>query len=65
MLRLDRDMDELFVLPQQLAVFIGTFRFMRDDGNNRGKFSNADLPDMKISHDGIAVALHRLANFLG
>ena len=63
MLRLDGDMDELFMFAQQLTVLIGSFRFVRDDGNNSGKLPGTDLPDMKIGYDGIAVALDCLANF--
>jgi len=64
MLRLDGDMDELFMFAQQLTVLIGSFRLVRDDGNNSGKLPDTDLPNVKIRYDGIAVALDRLANFI-
>lgn len=64
MLRLDGDMDELFMFAEQLTVLIGSFRFVRDDRNNSGKLPDTNLPDMKIADDGIAVALDRFANFI-
>jgi hypothetical protein len=35
-----------------------------DDGNDRGEFAAADLPDMQICHDRVAVAFYRAPNFL-
>ncbi len=36
---------------------------MGADRNHGRKFSGADLPDVQIGHDRIAVALHGAANF--
>ena len=63
MVRLDRHVDKFAVSAQQRSIRIAALRFVRHDRNHGGKFSDADLPDMQIGHDRIAIALHRTANF--
>src|SRR3984893_6315157 len=63
MLRLDRDVNQLFVFLQTLAIRFTRLRFVRYNRDDRSEFSNADLPDMEIGHDGIAVAVDCAANF--
>src|SRR5437667_8335253 len=63
-LRLDGDVHEFVVLAKQRAIIIGRSRFVGDDRNNGGEFSNADLPNMEIGHDRVAIAFHRAAYFV-
>ena len=64
LLSLDREVDQLVMLAQKSAIGLTQLRFMSYDRNDRGEFSAADLPDMEIGHDRIAVALDRAANFV-
>jgi len=63
MLRLDSDVNQLMMLAEQLTIKIRTPQLVRADGNHGRKFSSADLPDVEIGYDRIAIALHRAANF--
>ncbi len=51
MVRLDRHVDQFVVSAQQRSIRLAALRFVGDDGNHRGKFSDADLPHMQIGHD--------------
>ena len=64
LLGLDRDMDQLFMLTQKAAIGVARFRLVRDDGNDRGEFAAADLPDVEIGHDRIVIAFDRATNFV-
>ena len=64
MVRLDCHVDQFVISPQQRSIRIAALRLVRHDRNHGGKFSDADLPDMQIGHDRIAIALHRTANFV-
>ena len=58
-LRLDRDVHQFVVVAEKRSIIIRRPRLVGDDRNNRGKFSGANLPDMEIGHDRIAVAFYR------
>jgi hypothetical protein len=60
---LDGHVDQFVMSTQKRSIRIAALRFVRDDGNHRRKFSNADLPYMQIGHDRITIALDRMANF--
>jgi len=56
MLRLDGKMNQLLLLSKQLAVFIGTFRLMRNDRDDGGELSCSNLPDVQIGYERITIA---------
>jgi hypothetical protein len=56
-LRLDGDVDELFVLLKHCAIRITALRLVRNDRNDGRELPAAHLPDMKIGYDGITVTL--------
>ena len=64
MLRLDGQMNQLFVLSEQVAVFIGTFRLMRNDRDDGGELSCSNLPDVQIGDERIAIAFHGTTDFI-
>ena len=51
MLRLDSEMNQLFMLSKQLAVFIGSFGLMRNDRDDGGEFSRSYLPNVQIGYE--------------
>ena len=63
-LRLDGEVNQFFVLAQQFAICVGSFRLVRDDRDDGCKFPRAHLPDMEIGHDRVTVSLDRATNFL-
>ena len=64
LLRLDRDVDELSVFAKKSAIGFAGPWLMSHDGNDRGEFAAADLPDMEIGYDRITIAFDRATNFL-
>ena len=64
LLSLDRDMNELSVFAKKSAIALARPRLVSDDGNDRGEFAAANLPDMQIRHDRVAIAFDRAANFV-
>ena len=64
MLRLNGDVNQFVMSSQQRPIGIAAFRFVRHDGDHRGIFSDADLPDVQISHHRIAIALYGPPNFI-
>lgn len=64
LLRLDRDVDELSMFAKKSTIGLARPRLVSDDGNDRGEFAAADLPDMQICDDRVAIAFHRAPNFL-
>ena len=62
MVRLDCHVDQFVISAQQRSIRITTLWLVGDDGNHRGKFSDADLPYMQIGHDRIAITLNGTAN---
>ena len=57
--------DELFVLAEQFPVSLHGFRVVGHDADDGGELARADLPDVKIRDDGIAVTLDCTANLVG
>ena len=64
MLRLDSQMNQLFVLSEQVAVFIGAFGLMRHDRDDGSELSGSNLPDVQISYERIAIAFHGTTDFI-
>ena len=64
MVRLDRDVNELVVSADQRPIRIAALWLMSDDRHHCGKFSDADLPDVQVSHHRIAIALDCATNFI-
>ena len=64
MLRLDGQMNQLFVLSEQVAVFIGAFGLMRNDRDDGGELSCSNLPDVQIGYERIAIAFHGTTDFI-
>ena len=64
MLRLDGEMNQLFVLSKQLAVFTRASWFMRNDRDDGGELSGSNLPDVQISYERIAIFFHGASDFL-
>src|SRR6185503_1382770 len=62
MLGLDSHVHQLGSITQEIPVVVCGLRLVRDNTNNSGKFSDTYLPDMKISHQRITIALHRAAS---
>ena len=62
--RLNRDMNQFLMSPQQRPIGIAAPRFVRHNGDHCRIFSDADLPDMQIGHQRIAIALHGAPNFI-
>ena len=50
-LRFNSNVNKFLVPAESLAILIRSPWLMRDGGNDRGKFSDADLPDVQIGHD--------------
>ncbi len=63
-LRLDRQVHQLVVVAKPYAVIVGSFRFMCDDRNDRGKFTGANLSDVEIAYDRVAIAFHCSTNLV-
>ncbi len=59
----DGDVDQLLVLFQRGFVFLGRFGVMGNEGNDGGEFVGADLPDVQIGDEGVAVRFDGLADF--
>ena len=59
------DVDEFLVLAEQLPVCLHGFRVVGQDAHDGGEFACANLPDMKVCDDGIAVTLDCTANLVG
>ena len=51
LLSLDRNVDELGMLAKEIAIALTRLRLVSHDGNNRGEFAAAHLPDMQIGHE--------------
>ena len=64
MVCLDCYVDQFVISAEQGSIRIAALRLMRHDRDHRSKFPDADLPDMQIGHDRIAIAFHRTANFV-
>src|ERR1700738_5602628 len=60
---LDRDVNQLVMFAKQRPIGIAALWFVRDDRDHRRKPFDADLPNMQISHERIAIALDHAANF--
>src|SRR5207249_9721719 len=50
-MRLDRHVHQLAMPAKQRSIGIAALWLVRDDRNHRGEFSDADLPNMQISHE--------------
>src|SRR4026207_900763 len=57
MLRLDRDVNQFVMSTQQRSIGLATLRFVRHHRDDRRVFSEADLPDVQIGHERIAITL--------
>src|ERR1700751_5280792 len=55
-------MNQFVMFAEQFAIEIRASRRVRADGKHGRKFSNANLPDVEIGYDGIAVAFHGTAD---
>src|SRR5476649_2221391 len=55
-LSFDRDVDQLIMLAKKSAIGPARPRLMSHDGNNRGEFAAANLPDMQIGHNRVVIA---------
>ena len=64
MVRLNGDVNQFVVSTQQSPVGLATFGLVRHHGDHCRIFSDADLPDMQIGHERIAIALDRVTNFV-
>jgi hypothetical protein len=64
MLNLNRDVSELLVLSEQFPVRVGRLGLVRHDRNNSCKLARADLPDVKVSNERVAVAPYGAANLV-
>src|ERR1700758_1275501 len=64
MLHFNGEVHQLVMLTKPFAENIRIFRFVRYDRDDGGKLADADLPDVQVAHERIAVALDRPANFI-
>src|SRR6266478_4557804 len=64
MLCLDGNVNQFVVAAKQRSIGIAALWLVRDNRNHCRIFSDADLPDMQISYQRIAIAFHCAANLI-
>lgn len=64
-LNLNCDVSEFLVLAEQFPVRVGRLWFVRYDRDNGRELARADLPDVKVSNERVAVALDGTTNLIG
>ena len=56
-LNLDCYVNQLLLVAKQVSVSNRRLRLVRDNGNDGRKLTGADLPNMKVSNERVAVTL--------
>jgi hypothetical protein len=61
-LRLNGDVHQFFVLLEESAIGFAALWLMRNDRDDGCELAAADLPDVEIRNDGVAIALDSAPN---